>query len=138
MPALIESIKDVNKDVSRAAVDALVRLAPPPKRPCRRRRSLNEEDLGTPRQSGGLVGKDRPGGANGDACADRGLSGFKQQRRGERRPRVGKIGPGASDAVPALIALVKDERSPFQETAIEALGEIGPEAKEAVPVLRKR
>ena len=49
---------------------------------------------------------------------------------------LGRIGPDAKEAVPALIAALKDEnwRCPLLVSAL-ALGMIGPEAKEAVPAL---
>ena len=49
---------------------------------------------------------------------------------------LGKIGPAAKSAVPALIERANDERSPVREAAIQALGEIGLDARSAVPVLR--
>ena len=49
---------------------------------------------------------------------------------------LGKIGPAAKDAVPALIAVVKDERSSIHEEAVNTLGEIGPAAAEAELALR--
>lgn len=49
---------------------------------------------------------------------------------------IGKIGPGAKEAVPALIAaLAKDKESDVRVDAAAALGDIGPGAKEAVPAL---
>jgi HEAT repeat protein len=47
---------------------------------------------------------------------------------------IGKIGPEAKAAVPALIVLLEDEATRL--TAARALGVIGPEAKDAVPALR--
>jgi hypothetical protein len=47
-----------------------------------------------------------------------------------------KIGPGASEAVPALItALAKDTDADVRIDAASALGQIGPGASEAVPTL---
>jgi HEAT repeat protein len=48
---------------------------------------------------------------------------------------LGQIGPAAKEAVPALIAVLKDEDSELRASAATALGGIGPAAKEAVPAL---
>ncbi len=48
---------------------------------------------------------------------------------------LGKIGPAAKEAVPALIAALKDEDKDVRVYAASALGHIGPAAKEAVPAL---
>ena len=50
---------------------------------------------------------------------------------------LGKIGPEAKAAVPALIEALKNEGKKFIYVSIRALGEIGPEAKEAIPALTK-
>ena len=49
---------------------------------------------------------------------------------------LGKIGPGAKAAVPALInALRNDANNSLRQDAARALGQIGPEASAAIPVL---
>jgi hypothetical protein len=48
---------------------------------------------------------------------------------------LGKIGPGAEKAVPALIQALKDEDRWVREAAAGALGKIGPGAEKAVPAL---
>ncbi len=49
---------------------------------------------------------------------------------------MGQIGPAApKEAVPALIAALKDEDRSVRWIAASALGKIGPVAKEAVPAL---
>ena len=48
---------------------------------------------------------------------------------------MGKIGPGAKAAVPALAELLKDSDSGVRYDALSALGNIGPEARTAVPAL---
>jgi HEAT repeat protein len=48
---------------------------------------------------------------------------------------LGKIGPDASSAVPALIAALADPRSDVRRIAATALGAIGADAKAAVPAL---
>jgi HEAT repeat protein len=45
---------------------------------------------------------------------------------------IGKIGPAAVSAVPALVACLKDEAATVREHAAEALGDIGPPASEGV------
>lgn len=56
---------------------------------------------------------------------------------------VGRFGPKAKDAVPALIDVIKkadwekQETKGRVETAITSLGKIGPDAKAAVPLLLK-
>ena len=51
---------------------------------------------------------------------------------------VGKIGPGAKDAVPVLIAKLDSENTQVSYRAAEALGNIGPAAHAAVPALRSK
>jgi HEAT repeat protein len=48
---------------------------------------------------------------------------------------LGKIGPKAEAAVPALSKALKDENFDVRWSAAEALGEIGPKAEAAVPAL---
>ena len=48
---------------------------------------------------------------------------------------MGRIGPKAKDAVPALTNLLELDGSAISRNAVEALGSIGPDAKEAVPRL---
>src|SRR5262249_2154925 len=61
---------------------------------------------------------------------------FGPVHRGAVIRTLGKIGPDASAAVPALVAIFKSEkyRSLRRETAL-ALGEVGPPASQAVPEL---
>ena len=53
---------------------------------------------------------------------------------------LGRIGPDAKQAVPALIAALSDDEQEdaLHSAAAEALGLIGPAAKAAVPILKKR
>lgn len=48
---------------------------------------------------------------------------------------LGRIGPEAKEAAPALIAALKDQDAFIRNSAAEALGEIGPGTKEAAPAL---
>ena len=48
---------------------------------------------------------------------------------------LGRIGPAAKGAVPALSTALKDKDEQVQEWAAYALGEIGPAAKQAIPAL---
>ena len=48
---------------------------------------------------------------------------------------LGKLGPDAKDAVPALSGLVKDGEPQIRQTAADALGRIGSAAEKATPVL---
>jgi len=50
---------------------------------------------------------------------------------------IGRIGPGAKDAVPQLMRLLDDRDGAVRVAAATALGEIGPAAKEAVEKLRQ-
>ena len=57
--------------------------------------------------------------------------------RGGAAIALGKIGPAAKDAVPALITAIKDKHQNVRWRAAEALGKIGPVAKVAVPALNE-
>ena len=48
---------------------------------------------------------------------------------------LGKIGPPAAEAVPALAAALHDPDEDVRRSAADALGKIGPAAAEAVPAL---
>lgn len=48
---------------------------------------------------------------------------------------IGKVGPTATAAIPALVAALQDEAATVREHAAEALGDIGPNAGEAVGAL---
>jgi len=50
---------------------------------------------------------------------------------------LGKLGPGAAEAVPALIEALEKKDDSVGRPAAEALGRIGPRAQEAVPALKK-
>lgn len=58
-------------------------------------------------------------------------------RRSVVADALGKIGPAAKDAVPALIDCLKDEDPTWRVpvSAASALGEIGANAKSAIPIL---
>src|SRR5882672_1444287 len=58
--------------------------------------------------------------------------------REEAASALGTIGPSATNAVPALIEALNDEKPRVQWAAAAALGNIGPDAKAAVPALIKR
>ena len=51
---------------------------------------------------------------------------------------LGRIGPEARQAVPALMEAMKAPDSVLCACAIEALGEIGPDAKQAIPAIVER
>lgn len=55
--------------------------------------------------------------------------------RWEAARTLGKIGPGARDALPELMRATKDRDALVREHAAEAIGDIGPEAAEGVPAL---
>ena len=48
---------------------------------------------------------------------------------------LGEIGPGAVEAVPALVTVARGTGSVLRKAAAEALGAIGPPAKDALPAL---
>jgi HEAT repeat protein len=48
---------------------------------------------------------------------------------------LGRVGPSASRAIPALTTALGDEHSGVQHDAIDALGRMGPAARSAVPAL---
>src|SRR5205823_4902352 len=48
---------------------------------------------------------------------------------------LGKMGPKAKAAVPALIDALKDKKDRVRRFSAKALGDVGPEAKAAVPAL---
>ncbi len=55
--------------------------------------------------------------------------------RGHAAFALGKIGPEASAAIPALVRRLKDRDGPVRREAVWALGQIGPNATPAIPVL---
>jgi HEAT repeat protein len=57
------------------------------------------------------------------------------RRRARAAEALGELGPGAKDAVPALIAALDDDSPLVRIMAADALGRVGPEAKAAVPRL---
>src|SRR5262249_41415756 len=73
------------------------------------------------------------------------LKGSDAAARGKAIEALGKLGPSAKEAVPALVDVIKKEKTftlhpagskpPLRLLAIGALGRIGPDAREAVPVL---
>jgi len=63
--------------------------------------------------------------------------GNSESLRANAAQLLGRIGPPAKEAVPALIKALSSENSGIQASASAALGEIGPAAKEAVPALIK-
>jgi HEAT repeat protein len=48
---------------------------------------------------------------------------------------LGRIGPEAATAIPALLELLQDEQVPVRAAAATALGQMGPSAREAVSAL---
>jgi HEAT repeat protein len=76
-----------------------------------------------------------PAGGDLPAILER-LKAEKAPDRMEAAAAIGRLGPGAKAAVPALVAAFPQEKDPFARRAmIAALGAIGPEAREAVPAL---
>ena len=55
--------------------------------------------------------------------------------RGHAARTLGRFGPLAAEAVPALVAALEDESPVVRGAAIIALGKIGPKAKAAIPAL---
>ncbi len=64
-----------------------------------------------------------------------GLSSPNAEDRESAANALGRIGPAAADAVPALTAAQNDERHQVRSRAAIALGRIGPAAAAAVPAL---
>jgi HEAT repeat protein/lysophospholipase L1-like esterase len=56
--------------------------------------------------------------------------------RGLAAEAVGRLGPGAAEAVPDLMAAARDDRAEVRWRAVWALGRIGPLAAPALPVVR--
>ena len=54
---------------------------------------------------------------------------------GSAASALGRIGPEAKEAVPALIIALNDQSEGVRSSAASALGRIRPEAKESVPAL---
>ena len=48
---------------------------------------------------------------------------------------LGRFGPRAAEAVPALVSALEDPSPVVRSAAIMALGKIGPKAKAAIPAL---
>ena len=64
------------------------------------------------------------------------LKAEKPVDRMEAAAALGRLGPGAKAATPALVAAFPPEKDPFARRAmIAALGAIGPDAREAAPAL---
>src|SRR5262249_22050969 len=69
------------------------------------------------------------------------LKQWVKQRGGAKPARleaaraIAEMGPAAKDAVPALIAVLKDKNREVRKAAAGALGKIGPAAEPAVPAL---
>jgi HEAT repeat protein len=66
-----------------------------------------------------------------DALADR----WQDTRQVVVARSLGRIGPAAADAVPALAHELSSEHAHVRQAAAEALGQIGPAAEPAVPAL---
>ena len=136
IPTLVAALKDPNRFVHGIAALALAQIGPEAKdavpalvtaHSVTRMMSCSAE-----RCHG--AGPDRPGGQGGCPRSHRRPQGLEcrgpQERRGGRR-----IGAEAKDAVPALIAALRDTDPEVRRNTAGALGEIGPASKEAVPVL---
>jgi len=99
-------------------------LEPPPLRPFVQ---WSEQDAAE--QALGLIG--------GSAVAE--LAAATQSPLADRRLKaaetLGRIGPDAAPAVPALTRLLDDPDARVRKAAIRTLGQIGPAAKDAVPAL---
>jgi TolB-like protein/Flp pilus assembly protein TadD len=68
------------------------------------------------------------------SLADTLIHGDLQERRLAVRA-LGRFGPAAADAVPALIEALGDEKTWMRNDAATALGKIGPSAEAAIPAL---
>ena len=71
---------------------------------------------------------------DGTRLADTLIHGDLQERRLAVRA-LGRFGPAAADAVPALIEALGDEKTWMRNDAAIALGKIGPAAEAAIPAL---
>jgi HEAT repeat protein len=68
------------------------------------------------------------------SLADTLIHGDLQERRLAVRA-LGRFGPAAANAVPALIEALGDEKTWMRNDAAIALGKIGPSAEAAIPAL---
>src|SRR5262249_31211045 len=63
------------------------------------------------------------------------LAGKDEKEREKAAEALGRLGPKAKAAVPALVKLLKAGTPAQREQAVRALGKMGPAAREAVPAL---
>jgi HEAT repeat protein len=77
----------------------------------------------------------------GDRSVSELIQGLKSEDVGVRRRAifdVGRVGPEARDAVPALIEILLSEEEEYvRQAAAHSLGRIGPDARAAIPALTK-
>jgi len=133
LPTVFEAVKDKNRKVRIAAVQALNTLNPGPQVVipafARMIKTADAETISNVVEAVSTLGtKAVPGLINGLAV---------KEVRQQAAEALGRIGEPAAPAVPALIDAMDDERPEVRREVLFALGSIGPQAKPAVGAARK-
>jgi HEAT repeat protein len=128
---LIEGLKDADPLARVAAARALAALPPAPEitMPLWEKAFKDADDRVIVHALDAMA-------ALGPAAVPRLIEGLKNEKAREHVAYVlGRIGPAAAPAVPALTSLISDPDERVAQEAILALAAIGPDAKAAVPSL---
>jgi HEAT repeat protein len=131
-PALVEGIKDPDRLVRRECVRALraMKLDPDVAIPL----FVEMLNNAAPGELAPALGALAEGAAAAVPSLKKAIQDFPQARYWACLI-LAEIGPEAKEAVPELVACLKDDDAEIRREAIAALGRIGPSAKQAVPAI---
>lgn len=129
VPLLVERLTDNRQNVREAAVQALMDLNPPPGSLIPQLKKVldqaNAETVSRALDALATLGK---------PAVPRLIAAMEHDEVRMRAAMIlGRIGPEAEEAIPALTEALKDPRSEVRREAVFALGAIGPAAAPAVP-----